>query len=230
MSGSETSRHWLDYVAVWVALFAAIGSLLGAGASWYQFKASREQLLSMKFDQRPWISLDMQPEGPLVRDENNGMAYTFGYSLNNVGRSPAFNVIFTATMTPLADPMGTPPPASGFSYPEPVAAIRRATANTCQTNDDARAQGIGEVMFPGAVRNLRWKAHSPRPAKGFVPGFAVVACVSYQFSGDRVVHKTVRVFDLEPREYGRMIHLDASGGDPIEVVFVPQQVEGFSAD
>ena len=230
MSERETKKHWLDYVAAWVALCAAIGSLLGAGASWYQFKASRDQLQSMKFDQRPWISLEMQPEGPLVRDENNGLAYTFGDSLNNVGRSPAFNVMFTATMMPLADPKERPPASGGFSYPEPVAALRRAIAQTCHENDVARAQRMGEVMFPNAVQNLRWKAHSPGPAKGFVPGFAVVACVEYQFSGDPAVHETVRVFDLAPREYGKMIHLDASSGDPPELVFFPHPVEGFSAD
>lgn len=230
MSGRETKRHWLDYVAAWVAACAAIGSLLGAGASWYQFKASRDQLQSMKFDQRPWISLEMQPEGPLVRDENNGLAYTFAYSLNNVGRSPAFNVMFTALMMPLADRKETGPASGGFSYPEPVAARRRTVAQTCQENDVARAQGMGEVLFPNAAQNRRWKAHSPGPARGWVPGFAVVACVEYQFSGDPTVHKTVRVFDLMPREYGKMIHLDASNGDTQELVFFPHPVEGFSAD
>ena len=123
-----------------------------------------------------------------------------------------------------------PPASGGFSYPEPVAALRRAIAQTCHENDVARAQRMGEVMFPNAVQNLRWKAHSPGPAKGFVPGFAVVACVEYQFSGDPAVHETVRVFDLAPREYGKMIHLDASSGDPPELVFFPHPVEGFSAD
>lgn len=230
MSETEPRRHWLDYVGVWVALFAAVGSLLGAGASWYQFKASREQLQSMKFDQRPWVSLDMQSEGPLVRDENNGMAYTFAYSVNNVGHSPAFNVMFTATMIRLADPVERPAPASGYSYLEPTAALRGAVTQTCHENDVARAQGMGEVLFPNVVRNLRWKAHSPGPARGYVPGFAVVACVSYQFSGDPTVHKTVRVFDLLPQAYGKMIDLDVSGGDPIEVAFIQQPVEGFSAD
>jgi hypothetical protein len=93
MSERETKKHWLDYVAAWVALCAAIGSLLGAGASWYQFKASRDQLQSMKFDQRPWISLEMQPEGPLVRDENNGLAYTFGYSLSRTSRNQTGNTM-----------------------------------------------------------------------------------------------------------------------------------------
>lgn len=230
MSGRETNKHWLDYVAAWVALCAAIGSLLGAGASWYQFRASRDQLQSMKFDQRPWVSLEMEPEGPFVHDESNGLAYTFRYSLNNVGRSPAFNVMFTATMMPLADPKETPPVSGGFSYPEPLEALRRAIAQTCQENDVARAQGMGEVMFPNAAQNLRGKAHSPGLAKGFVPGFVVVACVAYQFSGDPTVHKTVRVFNLEPREYGKMIHLDSSNGDSPELVFSPQLVEGFSAD
>jgi len=230
MSEREAKKHWLDYVAAWVALCAAIGSLLGAGASWYQFKASRDQLQSMKFDQRPWISLEMQPEGPLARDENNGLAYTFGYSLSNVGRSPAFNVMFTATMMPLADPIEGPPTSGGFSYPEPVAALQRAIAQVCNANTDARAQGMGEVMFPGAAQNLRWKAHSTGADKGFVPGFAVVACVEYQFSGDPAVHKTVRVFDLVPRGYGKMIRLSASSGDPTELVFIRHQIAGFSAD
>jgi hypothetical protein len=230
MSERETKKHWLDYVAAWVALFAAIGSVFGAGASWYQFKASREQLQAMKFDQRPWISLEMQPEGPLVRDENNGMAYTFGYRLNNVGRSPAFNVMFTATMMPLANPQERPPAFGGFSYPEPNEALRRTVAQACQADAFARAQGMGEVMFPTAVQNLRWKAHSQGPAKGFVPGFAIVACVEYQFSGDPTVHKTVRVFDLEPREHGKMIHLNAFDGALQELVFFPHPIEGFSAD
>jgi len=229
MSGRETKKHWLDYVTVWVALFAAIGSLGGAGASWYQFQASREQLQSMKFDQRPWISLAMQPEGPLDRDDK-GWAYTFGYNLDNLGRSPAFNVIFTAKMIPLAEPIDTLPASGGFSFPEPTAAIRRAVEETCDANKDARSQGMGDILFPNAVKNLRWKALSQIPTTGFIPGLAVVACVTYQFSGDNALHKTVRVFDLERRGYGQMIHVEADGIVPQDLVFVPHMVEGFSAD
>lgn len=57
-----------------------------------------------------------------------------------------------------------------------------------------------------------------------------MACVAYQFSGDPAVHKTERVFDLKPREYGKRIHLDSSNGDPPKLVFSPQLVDGFSAD
>ena len=229
MSGAKTNKHWLDYVAVWVSCFAAIGALFGAGASWYQFKSSREQLQSMKFDQRPWISLEMQSAGPLDRDDK-GWMYTFAYNLNNVGRSPAFNVMFTANMIPLAEPIDTPPASGAFSFPEPTVAIRRAVKETCDANSDARAQGMGEILFPNAIQNLRLKAHSQSPTTGFIPGFAVVACVTYQFSGDSTIHRTVRVFDLERRDYGQMIHEDDYGVVPQDLVFVPHMVEGFSAD
>jgi len=73
----------------------------------------------------------MQLEGPLVRGESNGLAYTCAYSLNNVGRSPAFKVMFTVAMMPLADPKATGPASDSFSYPEPVAALRRTIAQTC---------------------------------------------------------------------------------------------------
>jgi hypothetical protein len=40
----------------------------------------------------------------------------------------------------------------------------------------------------------------------------------------------VRVFDLERRDYGQMIHEGDYGIVPQDLVFVPHMVEGFSAD
>lgn len=223
------SKSWLDYVAVWVALFAAIGSLLGAAASWYQFKASRDQLLAMKFDQRPWISLDLTPSGPLDRDVN-GWGYTLGYTMVNVGRSPAFNVNFTANMIPLADAVDVPPAGNGFAFPEPTAAIRRKVDEMCAAGNDARSQGMGEIIFPSVSVTRRWRATSPTPEGGYVPGFAVVACLTYQFSGDTSVHRTVRVFDLTRVQYGEMIHLAVENDAPQQLTFFPHPIEGFTAD
>ena len=230
MAEVDVKKHWLDYLAAWVAVFAAVGSRFGATASWYQFRASKDQLQSMRFDQRPWISLEMSPEGPLVRDESDGFAYTFGYSLSNVGRSPASKVMFTATLLPLADPQESPPVKGGFSYPDPSTALRRARVETCKANEEARVAGMGSVIFPNSTQNLRWKAHSPKLKRGFVPGFAVVACVEYQISGDTEIHRTVRVFELTAREYGKMIDLGTSDSGPTKLVFFPHPVEGFFAD
>ena len=65
-------------------------------------EAALKQIDLMKTDQRPWISLDMLPEGPLVRDVN-GWNFIVRYTLNNAGKSPAFNVDFIAVMVPLAE-------------------------------------------------------------------------------------------------------------------------------
>ncbi|WGS49822.1 hypothetical protein LFL96_19060 [Paraburkholderia sp. D15] len=183
----------------------------------------------MKFDQRPWVSLDLKPQGPFEKDDS-GWVYTFAYDLSNVGRSPAFNVVFSSMMIPMAPPFDAPPPSSGYSYPDPSAAVRRAIKDTCQQNEALRARGVGDILFPNSQQNLHWKAHSQVSTKGYLPALAVVACVSYQFSGDPAVHETVRVFDLERRDYGQTIHVDDFGILPQDLVFFPYLIDGFSAN
>lgn len=172
-----------------------------------QAKISQRQTKLMESEQRPWVSLDMQPEGPLTRDIN-GWNFIVKYALNNVGRSPAVDVSFVAKMIPWGDPQPKPPDPPGFATGIPTKSVDALVETVCGDFLQGKTVGWGEIMFPNVPQNKRWKANTDRPiGPGFIPGFIIVGCATYRFVDDPVVHRTVRIFDLERRAYGQMIDL-----------------------
>src|SRR4029077_595291 len=169
-----------------------------------QARIAVRQVKLMEADQRPWISLNMEAEGPLTRGAN-GRSFIVKYTLNNVGKSPAFSVDFVAVMIPLADLQPYLPPQQGFSFPEPTKAIDAAVENAC--GEQAMMRGFGDIMFPAVPQTKRWRVHGGPIGPGFIPGFAIIGCATYKFVDDPTPHRTVRIFDLENRAYGQMIDL-----------------------
>ncbi|WP_434715532.1 hypothetical protein [Paraburkholderia sp. A3RO-2L] len=225
---AKPEKHLLDYVAVWVAAFAAAVSAFSALASWYQLQASRDQLAAMKLDQRAWVAVDLSPVGPLDYGEQ-GWSYTFGYKLSNVGKSPASNVSFLAKMIPLAPPFEHDPGPNGFAFHEPVAKVHSTIEDVCRTSESLARQDGGEVTFPGAEKAGRWRVADRSPGDAYLAGFVIVACVTYKSAGDPSLHRSIRVFELEAHNYGKTIHRDL-GIVSQALDFSPYQIDGAKAD
>ncbi|QBR71584.1 hypothetical protein CU048_10170 [Beijerinckiaceae bacterium] len=225
--------HWVEMALTIALLFVGIAQFTvykrQASIMDEQTKISARQLTMVEAEQRPWISLDMQPEGPLTRD-SNGWNFIVKYTINNVGKSPAFNVNFLATMIPIGDPQPTPPEPWGFSHAMPTKAVETAVETTCRDFEQGRVVGLGEIMFPSVPQNRRWKPHSNPIGPGFIPGFVIIACATYKFVGDPITHRTVRIFDLERRAYGQMIDLGAETTATDDLSFFPHTENGSRAD
>ena len=64
------------------------------------------QLDAMAFSERPWLSLDVRPSGPLL---HNDKGWSFGiswylplsYRVKNLGKTPATDVAFFAHIVPV---------------------------------------------------------------------------------------------------------------------------------
>lgn len=184
----------------WVEVFLTV-VLIGVG--WLQYSVYTRQANIMAADQRPWISLDMQPEGPLARDVN-GWNFNVTYTLNNVGRSPAFNVSFVAGIMPLGTRQPDPPPTNGFSYGIPTREIDAEVERVCDAS--TAFPDSGEIMFSNVPQTKRWKPHgSLKDDAGYIPGFVIVGCATYKFVDDQRPHRTIRIFELTQSAYGKMI-------------------------
>ncbi|WP_429344737.1 hypothetical protein [Paraburkholderia sp. GAS42] len=191
----------------------AVTGVIGAIIFNNQLSVMQGQLNVMRADQRPWISLSMQADGPLVHDAT-GWSFLVKYSVANVGKSPAANVDFVATMIP----WGPPQPNSDGSpttFPDATADIHAATENICNAMEGfGGAAGYGQILFPGEQQGQQFRVHpnGTIAGTGFVRDFIVIGCATYKFLGDPVTHRTVRIIDVSKSAYGQLIHL---GGETI---------------
>jgi len=192
---------------VFTAVIATTG-VIGAFIFNNQLSVMQGQLDAMRADQRPWVSLSMQADGPLVHD-GNGWNFLIKYSLTNAGKSPAGDVDFLATMIPWGLPQ---PNNDGLpkQFPDVTADVHTATENICNTMQAFRASGgSGQVMFPGEQQGQQFRVHpnGPISGQGFVRDFIVIGCATYKFLGDPVTHRTVRIIEVSKNTYGQLIDL-----------------------
>lgn len=229
-----TIQNWAQGIIAVVSVLGFFGAVITVCLSYKAFRESQRQadaaqvqVKIMQDEQRPWISLELQPEGPLTRD-SNGWNFIVKYALNNVGKSPAFDVDFYAVMIPLGDVQRNPPPREGFSFALPTEAIHAAAEAICRVQE--RWPAHGEVMFPGIQQILRYKPHSEPVGPGFIPGFVIIGCATYKFAGDSKVHETVRIFELTKRTYGEMVDLNAESIAADDLAFFPHRGNGSRAN
>ena len=195
---SKAKPHWGEIATL--IILAVVGAfqigIYFKQASIMQTQAdiAQQQVKLTEADQRPWISLDMAAEGPLLRD-TYGRNFNVRYTLNNVGKSPGFNVDFIAVLMSLGKVQKTQPPPPGFSYGEPSKdAMDVIVKNTCD----------GLNLLPGSGRhhvskrptNQEMETARRHQKKGFIPGFLIIGCVVYQFADDAMRHHTARIYEL----------------------------------
>lgn len=122
--------------ATWAIAFLTVVTIV-VGVSQYftfnrQLSVMQDQLKIMEADQRPWISLEMQIDGPLTHNVI-GWQLLIKYNLKNIGKSPADDVDFLAVIIP-ADPPRPNNDGSPKAWATPTAAIDTAVDNACKKN------------------------------------------------------------------------------------------------
>lgn len=223
------SKGWLERPLAIVTIAAAIATALSSVSSWFQLSASRQQLAAMKFDQRPWISLKLSPGGPISHDEY-GWVYPFNYKIENVGKSPALHVNFFAKLVPLAQPFDRDPGRHGWIL-KPSEPSDETVKQVCSGASSAVNDGFGNVLFPNEQEGNSTVVRSDVKVSGYYPGFVVVACATYSFSGESASHETMRAYELTAHAFAQStIHLDPPDQVAEDVVFTPLPIHGSIAD
>lgn len=186
----------------------AITGVIGAIIFNNQLSVMQGQLDVMRAEQRPWISLSMQADGPLAHD-GNGWNFLIKYDVTNVGKSPAIDVDFLATMIPWGPPQprndGTP-----TMFPDVTADVHAATESICNAMETSRAAGTaGQTLFPSEQQAQQFRVHPNGPinGEGFIRNFIVIGCATYKFPNDSVTHRTIRIIDVSKSAYGQLINL-----------------------
>src|SRR5471032_346758 len=145
MRGRMTNAEILTIIC---AAIAAVAAVIAALIYNNQLSVMQGQLDVMRADQRPWVSLSMQADGPLVQDAN-GWTFLIKYSVTSVGKSPAANVDFVATMIPWGPPLPERPPAGApSSFLMPDADVHAAIETACNFMQGLGApRDFGQLMF-----------------------------------------------------------------------------------
>jgi hypothetical protein len=120
----------------------AFTSIVAAFIFGKQLTAMQGQLDAMAFSERPWLSLDVRPSGPLL---HNDKGWSFGiswylplsYRVKNLGKTPATDVAFFAHIVPVVTGEG------GIFIP-------RELDRACTFWEKMQQAGIGitELVFP----------------------------------------------------------------------------------
>lgn len=205
------------------------GTHKAADAAKDSAEAALRQVKLMEADQRPWISLEMKFRESLTSD-SDGSHVLVNYTLNNVGKSPAFNLDFMAAMIPMGDIQPTPPGPPGYSFSLPPSIVDEAVEKLCEQQQFFGTRKWGQIMFPNNPREGKWRVHGSNSAPGFIPGFIVIGCASYKIANDPTVHHTIRIYELRMGPYGQMIDLSRSAIPNAELAFFPHPENGSRAN
>ena len=222
----KKEKHWLDYLLAFIAACSAGTVAFSANQAKHQLEESKAQLAAVKADQRPWISLDVLPAGPLSHD-NHGWAFPFTYKIQNVGKSVATNVTFFYRMVPVVPPLDRDP-GLGFVY-KPAEPTAQTVDTVCADASGSVKDGFGDIVFPGEKWGGPDTARSNAPGNGYFPGFVLVTCATYSFSGEIGVHKTMRAYLLTASGALATIHIDHDGPYPQPFSFIRHPIHGATA-
>lgn len=161
----------------------------------------RGQLDAMEADRRPWISLDMQADGPLIHDAL-GWRLIINYTLKNIGKSPADDVDFLAFMIPWDKPRPNND-GSAKELDTPTSSIKSFTSDACKESDTFKAIDLGQIMFPDESWKKQWMVNDAHTiiGTGFSAHFIIIGCVTYKFLNDSVEHRTVKLFGVGKKDY-----------------------------
>ena len=162
---------------------------LATEAATYSNRLSREAMIA---DQRPWVSVLVDLDGPL-RWDVNGCNLSFGFNLTNTGRTPARFVSVNVQAVSLV----------GLGDRQ---LLQRSFADQVRT----RRSSYGTTIFPGScvrhsiavvisndeIERTRkwWKERNNMDYDGIMP--IIFGCVNYFTTFDLMPHQTGFIFDI----------------------------------
>jgi hypothetical protein len=169
-------------------------------------------------DQRPWVMLDnvnLSGATPVTYSQADGWRVTLGYSLRNVGKSPAARAAFSAQIIPFM--LGLNGPGGTFEPQTDIAKELRLFANDrAQVNATSPVGIFGALMFPNQEPTMHFTSVSrgdsaflaDMASSRYSGNFIVLVCVSYRSTLDDSMHVTAQAYALhlmpDPVSTGRM--------------------------
>lgn len=220
----ERRRFALDVIAV-------IGAYIAAWFLFGQQRVLQGQLDETKLEQRPWVSVDLQPDGPFSYNADGGADIKLKITLQNTGRFPAISVEPLLRMYPS---IFIPP----FNFLE-------GQDQECRERvlpPVNKEKPVGFVLFPGAPFVMPYTVHLNKDdferSKFILPsGKHVVnsivpiigGCFDYAFPEGGAHHQTGFVYFLKRRTSGEVFH-PSEGDLAVENLRLEAWFEGFYAN
>ena len=233
------SRDTLTKATVALVIATAgliVVGLLSFGVSLLQWQAIRGQLDAMQADQRPWIKIHRVIKGEAMDLSSPIAIFPVRFTIENVGRSPAFNVQFDVRMQPYAD--NVEQNANALCSQLKMMSTQNENLgqvlfpNTSVADDELG--GFGGHMAAAVTHESVLNAARPNPVLKndlSVPVF-VYGCATYRAGSENKQHQTGFIF-MSAQIIGD--HSDTFGLDvtkPIEaeklLLFETQQGSGLT--
>lgn len=220
----------------------------GADAANAAIAANELSRKALIVDQRPWVSLDVQPSGSLAYDDKRwdaGLRWhiPLEYKLKNIGKTPAINVSFFGKMIPFV--LAHWPTSSiknGVPQGLPISGtdLTKEFEEVCGFHEglsDAK-MGWGRIMFPNEEGGGSQFGMNANPAifdavkespEGYAGQFLVVVCVTYGSSLSEDKYRTAKAFQLHKLTGTRSIDLNGETIPVTELGFDLSPVNGSHA-
>lgn len=171
-------------MVVFTAVIAVTG-VIGAIIFGKQLNAMQGQLDAMEVDQRPWVSVTTELNGPLAirrkpTGELDGIIFSVKLLVKNVGRSPAMNLHLVAD--------------SSLGDNDPLIFQNISCENAKKNNNPILTSTVfpGETL-PPFINSFSYDANSVDRAKTQLKGAirpVIYGCVTYTFPNRPEPHQT----------------------------------------
>jgi hypothetical protein len=129
------------------------------------------QLNEMQAEQRPWISVKITGAASLLQSVGGDLQLHVNYHLENVGKLPATQAFFYATIVPATD-------AADF-HDAIKAACERFIGRMKESPNS-----VGVTLFPNQTIDDKFGIQEVAVTDFTVPGALVPVCMVYRFKGD----------------------------------------------
>jgi hypothetical protein len=239
----ERSSRITANATIVIAFFALVAAIVGGSQAIIanrQLTAMQGQLNAMEADQRPWIKADIEIADSLAIGPDSART-KLRYSLENTGRTPAFNVVPIPEIVAqisggyLQDSLLPQP----FTWPvNPITQVKKSCdkygpdisrlqqsgftllfGNTIFPQKTISHDEVAEIHFPAAAQypsslglNNLVQMVVPRTMNGSV---YLISCVVYRVSTGTTHHQTGDVFYIQrtdPNDPEKTIDIDLTVG------------------
>lgn len=190
-----------------------------------QVELQEKQKRIEELKQRPWVDVGFEIMTPLSYDNQGWDAgvrwhITIKYRLENIGKTPATNASFFATMIPLAIPR--------MDIDKKFDEIYSFQEKMIRNNMD-----FGQVLFPGKSRSVRFSLNAnpqvfdeiKKNPNNYTGHFLIAVCATYGSTYNDELFHTAKAFEIFKRSGNQFISLagESISIDDLAVVSYPIQ-------
>jgi hypothetical protein len=199
--------NWTALATCVIALFTVL-LFFTALYQWLTFrgqlKVMQRQVTIQELDERPWLALQIIPNGDL-QFTRDGIPYLpVHVTIKNVGRTPAIDIGYSISLAPATGEIFD---IGAFKEKE-----RCISESKMAENVQADAPGIRQILLPTdtieedrsapiqrqdyPTANYNRPKSPPNPGTFYVFSASLVGCVHYKFVGGDTLHGTGKEYEL----------------------------------